>query len=305
MSAMETVRAISLAVVRRNVAFIEDCAMKTIDLNCDMGESYGVYTLGRDSEVIRFVTSANIACGFHAGDPRVMSRTVELATAHGVSVGAHPGFPDRLGFGRRQMDCSPDEIRDDVIYQVGALRAFCDVHGVKLQHVKPHGSLYTVAAADESLLRTLAQAIAAVDPKLLLVTLAAGNREYLAQIGREEGIQIVFEAFPDRAYTADGALVSRKLPGAVIHDPREAAERAVRMVKEGRVIAIDGSSIPMDAQTLCIHGDTPTSLELARLVRESLTREGVIVEPMGVTLSCARVEPGLGSSRADVRDLSG
>ena len=255
--------------------------MKTIDLNCDMGESYGVYTLGRDPEVIRYISSANIACGFHAGDPRVMSRTVELATAHGVSVGAHPGFPDRLGFGRRQMDCSPEEIRDDVIYQVGALRAFCDVHGVKLQHVKPHGSLHNMAAADESMLRTLARAMAALDAKLLLVTLAGRDSEYMAQIGREEGIQIVFEAFPDRAYTAEGALVSRKLPGAVIHDPMEAAERAVRMVKEGRVIAVDGSSIPMNAQTLCIHGDTPASLELACIIRESLEREGITVEPMG------------------------
>ncbi|MHC1742412.1 MAG: LamB/YcsF family protein [Syntrophobacteraceae bacterium] len=254
--------------------------MKRIDLNCDMGESYGVYTLGRDSEVIRFITSANIACGFHAGDPQVMSRTVRLAAAHGVAVGAHPGFPDRLGFGRRKLECSVDEIRDYMIYQVGALNAFCNVHGVQLRHVKPHGSLYNMAAADENLLRAIAQAVVGVNPELLLVTLAGGNNERLAQVGREEGVTVVFEAFPDRAYTAEGALASRKLPGALIHDPKEASERAVRIVKEGRVIATDGSSIRMDAQTLCIHGDTPTALELASTIRETLEREGITVQVM-------------------------
>lgn len=257
--------------------------MQQIDLNCDMGESYGVYTLGMDAEVIRFITSANIACGFHAGDPQVMSSAVKLAATHGVGVGAHPGFPDRLGFGRRKMDCTQDEITDYVIYQVGALRAFCTAHGVRLRHVKPHGSLYTMAAADESLLRTLARAVASVDPELLLVTLAGGNSERMAQLGREEGVTVVFEAFPDRAYTAEGALASRRLPGAVIHDPEEALERALRMVREGRVIAIDGSSVPMDVQTLCIHGDTPTALELARGIRAGLEREGIAVIPMGAS----------------------
>lgn len=258
--------------------------MKRIDLNCDMGESYGVYSLGQDTDVIGFISSANIACGFHAGDPQVMSRTVALAARHGVAVGAHPGFPDRLGFGRRSMDCTLDEIRDYVVYQAGALRAFCDLHRVKLQHVKPHGSLYNMAAADETLLRAIAQAVRGVDPELLLVTLAGANNDRAARIGREEGIRIVFEAFPDRAYTADGALASRKLPGAVIHDPLQASERAIRMVQEGRVVAIDGSIIPMDAQTLCIHGDTPTALQLARTIRGSLEREGITVEPMGRTL---------------------
>jgi 5-oxoprolinase (ATP-hydrolysing) subunit A len=255
--------------------------MRQIDLNCDMGESFGVYTLGMDAEVIRFITSANVACGFHAGDPGLMSRTVKLAATHGIRVGAHPGFPDRMGFGRRKMDCTLDEIKDYIVYQVGALSAFCAVYGVKLQHVKPHGSLYNMAAADEAILRAIARAVAGVDPGLLLVTLAGGNNERLAHVGREEGVKVVFEAFPDRAYTPEGTLASRRLPGAVIHDPEEASQRALRMVREGRVIAIDGSSVPMETQTLCIHGDAPNAPALARGIRERLEREGIALVPMG------------------------
>jgi 5-oxoprolinase (ATP-hydrolysing) subunit A len=258
--------------------------MKQIDLNGDMGESYGVYPFGMDADLIRLVTSANIACGFHAGDPRVMSETVRLAATHGVCVGAHPGFPDRLGFGRREMQCTLEEIRDYVIYQVGALSAFCAVHGVKLRHVKPHGSLYNMAAADESILRAIARAVAGVNPGLLLVSLAGGNNERLAQVGREEGIEVVFEAFPDRAYTSEGTLASRRLPGAVIHDPEEVSQRALRMVREGRVIALDGSSVPLEAQTLCIHGDAPNAPALARAIRGSLEREGIAVTPMGASV---------------------
>lgn len=254
--------------------------MKQIDLNSDMGESFGVYTLGSDEAVIRFVTSASVACGFHAGDPGVMDRTVRLAAAHGVAVGAHPGFPDRFGFGRRSMDCSPHEIRDDVRYQVGALRAFCDVHGVRLQHVKPHGSLYTLAAADESVLRAVAHAIAGLIPSLLLVMLACGDNERVRRIGREEGVRIVFEAFPDRAYAVGGSLIPRRLPGAVVTDPDVAAERALWMAREGRVKAVDGSWIDLDAQTLCVHGDSSHALELARAIRGALDREGIGVVPM-------------------------
>ncbi len=217
----------------------------------------------------------------------MMDRTVRLAADHGVAVGAHPGFPDRLGFGRRNMDCSPDEIRDDVRYQVGALRAFCDVHGVRLQHVKPHGSLYTRAAGDERILRAVAHAVAGLDPTLLLVMLAGADNERMRRIGREEGVQIIFEAFPDRAYRADGALVSRRHPGAVVADPEAAAERALWMAREGRVRTVEGSWVPLDAETLCIHGDSPCALELARTIRGALEQEGIRVVPMAEAVVCS------------------
>jgi UPF0271 protein len=255
--------------------------MERIDLNCDMGESFGVYTLGMDAEIIRYISSANIACGFHAGDPTVMGKTVELAADHGVGVGAHPGFPDLMGFGRRSMDCTPEEIRDYVTYQVGAVSAFCGRHGVRLQHVKPHGSLYDMAAGNEDIARAVARAVADVDRSLLLVALAGGNGALMSRIGREEGVKVVLEAFPDRAYTREGTLVSRRLPDAVIHDPDEAAERAVRMVKEGGVIAVDGSSVALEARTLCVHGDNPAAVSLAKAIRNRLEEEGVAVVRMG------------------------
>ena len=254
--------------------------MHRIDLNCDMGESFGVYTLGADRDVLQFVTSANIACGFHAGDPLVMDRTVKMAAAHGVGVGAHPGFPDLTGFGRRIMDCSPREIKDYVIYQIGAITAFCGIHGVALQHVKPHGSLYNMAVGNEPVARSLIEALAAVDGNLILVTLAGRHGDLMARIGKDTGIRIAMEAFPDRAYTSEGALVSRRHPGAVVRDPAEAAERAVRMVKERRIIAVDGSSIDIEAHTLCIHGDTPSAVEFSRRIREALETDGVQVLPL-------------------------
>lgn len=255
--------------------------MQKIDLNCDMGESFGVYTLGMDAEIIKYITSANIACGFHAGDPQVMDKTVKLAADQKVGIGAHPGFPDLMGFGRRNIDCAPEEIRNYVIYQVGAISAFCARHGVKLQHVKPHGSLYNMAVADEKIARAIIQAVAGVNRDLLLLLLAGGKSERMARIGHEEGVKIVFEAFADRAYTADGALVSRRLPGAVIKEADAAAERAVMMAKESRVTAIDGSSVYMEFQTLCVHGDTPGAVDMVRRIRECLEREGIAVRRMG------------------------
>ena len=255
--------------------------MKRIDLNCDMGESFGAYRLGRDEEVIQFITSANIACGFHAGDPLVLDRTVALAAARNVGVGAHPGFADLKGFGRRNMDCTPEEITADIIYQIGAIQAFCAVHKVPLQHVKPHGALYNMAVGNEPLARAIARAVAAVDPSLLLVTLAGGEAGLMARIGREEGVRVVFEAFPDRAYTPEGRLVSRRLPGAVITDPALATERAVRMATEGRIVAIDGSILEMEIDTLCVHGDTPTALALVQEIRGGLQKAGVALVPMG------------------------
>lgn len=251
-----------------------------IDLNCDMGESFGAYPLGNDDAIVALVSSANIACGFHAGDPKVMRRTVGLAVEHCVAIGAHPGFPDLRGFGRRAMACSPEEIGDDLTYQIGALQAFCTAHGGRLRHVKPHGALYNMAAGNEELVRAMARAIGRIDRNLLLVGLAGPDNGRMAAIAAEEGIAMVFEAFPDRAYTAEGMLVSRQRPGAVIHDPGEAAERALRMVRDGVVAAIDGTVVAVSAQTLCIHGDNPQGVDLAAAIRQRLEAAGIVIQPM-------------------------
>lgn len=259
--------------------------MKKIDINCDMGEGFGAYKIGMDGDVIRYISSANIACGFHAGDPQVMNRTVKLAKENGVGVGAHPGYPDLAGFGRRNMDCTPNEVRDDVIYQIAALQGFCALHGVKLQHVKPHGSLYNMCVGNESLSKAVVEAIVAVDPNLLWVMLGGAQAGLARKISDAAGIRVVFEAFPDRAYTPDGKLASRKLPGAVINDPRLAAEQAVRMAKEGTVIATDGTVIEMEVQTLCVHGDNPSALNHVRTIRKALENEGLCIVPLGAGLT--------------------
>ncbi len=252
-----------------------------IDLNCDMGESFGAYSLGMDNEVLRHVTSANIACGWHAGDPLVMERTVKMAVENGVGPGAHPGYPDLLGFGRRNMDCTADEIRNYLVYQIGALAAFCRVHGVRLQHVKPHGALYLMAVEDETVARAAAEAVVSVDPDLLYVALAGAKGETMRRIGEAVGLKVVYEAFPDRAYTPEGTLVSRRQPGAVIKDPGKVGRRALRMAKEGVVVAVDGTEIPLEVQTLCVHGDNPSAVDLVRSIRKTLESEGVEVIPMG------------------------
>jgi UPF0271 protein len=251
-----------------------------IDLNCDMGESFGVYSLGMDSAIIASVSSANIACGFHAGDPQVMGRTIRLAQEHGVAIGAHPGFPDLRGFGRRAMACSLEEMSDDLTYQIGALQAFCTAHGVRLCHVKPHGALYNMAAGNEDLVRAMARTIGRIDRSLLLVGLAGRDNGRMAAIAAKEGVTMIFEAFPDRVYTPEGTLMSRRLPGAVIHDPEAAADRALRMVTEGVVEAADGTEIPLTAQTLCVHGDNPQGVALVATIRARLEAAGVIIRPM-------------------------
>ena len=261
-----------------------------IDLNCDMGESFGAYTLGRDHEIITAVSSVNIACGFHAGDPHVMRRTVRLAREHQVAVGAHPGFPDLLGFGRRIMACDPEEVADFVTYQVGALQAFCAAEGVRLSHVKPHGALYNMAVGNQALIRVMARAVAGIDPQLRLVLLAGRHAEAMADTAGAEGVTTVFEAFPDRAYTAEGVLAPRSLPGAVIHDPEVAAARALRMVRDGVVVALDGAVTPLSAQTLCVHGDNPAGVALARTIRATLEAAGVEVRP--VVTETGRSEQG-------------
>jgi UPF0271 protein len=255
--------------------------MQRVDLNCDMGESFGAWTIGMDAEVITHITSANIACGFHAGDPLVMNRTVAMAAAHGVGVGAHPGFPDLQGFGRRNMDCTPEEVKNDIVYQVGALKAFCAVHGVVLQHVKPHGALYNAAVGNEPLARAIAEAVASVDDRLILVALAGSQAPLMARIGSQTGLRIAFEAFPDRAYTGEGRLVSRRLPGAVIKDPATAAARALEMARDGRVKSVDGTVLKMEIHTLCVHGDNPAALGLVAEIRRTLEENGLKLMPMG------------------------
>jgi len=251
-----------------------------IDMNSDVGESFGVYRLGLDEEVIPHITSANIACGFHAGDPGVMRRTVALAKQFGVEVGAHPGYPDLMGFGRRNVDATLEEIQDYIIYQTGALMAFAQSQGLKLQHVKAHGSLYNMAVANPKIWEAMAEAIAKVNRDIILAVLASSKREFLLEIGKRHGIRIAFEAFPDRAYNKDGSLVSRREKGAVIHDHEIVAKRALKMALEGKVVAIDGTEIELKADTLCVHGDNPAAVEMVKRIRQELRDAGASVIPM-------------------------
>ncbi len=254
--------------------------MKIIDLNCDMGESFGAYNLGMDKEVMAHITSANIACGFHAGDPMVLNKTIKMAVENNVGIGAHPGYPDLLGFGRRNMACSEDEIKHYVVYQIGAIQAFCKVHGATLQHVKPHGALYLEAVENETMARAIAKAIISLDPALFFVALAGKKGEMMRHVGEELGLKVVYEAFPDRAYTPEGTLASRKQPGAVISDPKEVAKRALDMAK-GFVMAVDGTKIELDVQTLCVHGDNIGAVNLVKNIKETLEANEIIVKPMG------------------------
>ena len=251
-----------------------------IDINCDMGESFGVYTLGLDEEVIKYITSANIACGYHAGDPLVMEQTIALAKEHGVSVGAHPGFPDLMGFGRRNIDATLSEIKGYMVYQIGALQAFAKAQGLKVEHVKPHGALYLMAVEDEKISEAVVESITSVDKDLIFVALAGSKGEKMTKIGEKVGLRVAYEAFPDRAYTPDGTLVSRRQPGAVIKDPDVVAQRALMMAQEGKVVAIDGKDIPFRPETLCVHGDTPGAVNLVRKIRQTLTEAGVEVIPL-------------------------
>lgn len=250
-----------------------------MDLNCDMGESYGAYKLGMDEDVIKHITSANIACGWHAGDPAVMRKTVQMAKESRVGIGAHPGYPDLLGFGRRNMDCTAEEIKDYIVYQIGALQAFAKVLGAKVVHVKPHGNLYLTAVDDEKTAMAIAEAIVSIDPNLIYMALGGAKGAMMREIGKKVGLKVAFEAFPDRAYTPEGTLVSRRQAGAVIKDPEMVAERALMMTK-GKVIAIDGREISLDVHTLCVHGDTPGSVNLTKRIGEKLSSAGVDLVPI-------------------------
>jgi UPF0271 protein len=249
--------------------------MSWIDLNCDLGESFGRWSLGHDAEVMDNITSANVACGYHAGDPNVMRDTVRLARSKGVAVGAHPGFPDLVGFGRRNMAASPRDVEDFVLYQIGALHAIAVAEGVRLQHVKAHGALYNMAIRDRVLADAIARAVSAFDRSLILFGLPGTE---LLRAGEAAGLPVAAEGFADRAYEPDGSLTPRSRQGAVIHDPDEVVRRAVRMARDGVVTATNGQDVPMRVATICTHGDTPGSHELTRLLRAGLEREGIVVK---------------------------
>ncbi|MDO5550422.1 MAG: 5-oxoprolinase subunit PxpA [Lachnospiraceae bacterium] len=246
--------------------------MYSVDLNCDLGESFGNYICGLDEEVIPFISSANVACGFHASDPVVMAKTVELAKANKVCVGAHPGYPDLVGFGRRNLNASPAEVKAMVQYQIGALKAFCTAQGIPLCHVKPHGAMYNMAGKDAKLAEAICEGIQEVDPELILLGLSGS--EMLKAAGRM-GLKAAKEVFADRAYEEDGSLVARTKPGAMITDENEAIQRVICMVKEGKVTAVTGKEIQVEAHSICVHGDGPKALAFVQKIREALIQEGI------------------------------
>jgi UPF0271 protein len=245
-----------------------------IDLNGDVGESFGAYEIGHDAALIPILTSANIACGFHAGDPGVMRATVALAREHGTAIGAHPGFPDLVGFGRREIKATPREVEDFIAYQIGALAAIAAAQGARLAHVKPHGALYNMAARDADLADAIARAIAAVDPTLKLFGLPGSKS---LEAARRHQLRVVNEAFADRAYRRDGSLVPRSEPGAVIDDEELVVNRAVAIASDRVIVAADGTRVPLDVETICVHGDTPGAAVLASRIRKALGVAGIQV----------------------------
>lgn len=253
-------------------------SMHRIDLNCDMGESFGAYSLGQDETIMRHVSSANIACGFHAGDPGTIRSTVKLAISCGTSIGAHPGLPDLAGFGRRRMDISPREAYEMMIYQIGAVQAFARSEGASLAHVKPHGALYNMAAQDEALAEAIAEAVYKVDGGLLLYGFAGSA---LIRAAERIGIRGVHEVFADRSYESDGSLTGRSLPGAVIHDSEAAAVRAVDMILRGEVLSRQGTPLAIQADTVCVHGDTPDAYKHVMALRSALAAANIEVEAPG------------------------
>jgi UPF0271 protein len=250
--------------------------MTTIDLNSDLGEGFGIWTLGDDDALLGVVTSANVACGFHAGDPSTMRRVCATAAARGVAVGAHVGYRDLAGFGRRSIDVDPGELADEVVYQLAALDGFCRLAGTRVKYVKPHGALYNRTVADPVQAGAVVDAVRAYDPDLPVLGLPGSE---LLATAEAAGLWAVPEAFADRGYTPDGTLVPRSEPGAVVTDPDRVAARAVAMAVDGTVTAVDGSTVAVDARSLCLHGDTPGAAVLARRVRAALVDAGVVVEP--------------------------
>jgi UPF0271 protein len=250
----------------------------TIDLNSDLGESFGPYVIGDDVGLFGLISSANVACGFHGGDPRIMEQTVAAARAHGVAVGAHPGFLDLVGFGRRAIAATPEEVRTDVLYQLGALDAFCRGAGVALQHVKPHGALYNVAVSQPAVAEAIAAAVRTYNPDLILL---AQPGTALIAAGEAAELRVAREGFADRAYNADGTLVSRQISCALITDPAEAATRMLRLVTERRLRTLDGEDLELSVDSICTHSDTPGALAIVRAVRDRLEAAGIAVRPLG------------------------
>ena len=248
-----------------------------VDLNSDLGESYGAYTMGMDSEVLKYVTTANVACGFHAGDPLTMDKTIKLAIENNTMVGAHPGYPDLLGFGRRNMDITKDEAKAYMLYQLGALAAFAKANNTSLQHIKLHGAFYNTTSINETLAEGIIEGIIEYDKNIILLALSGCK---LAKMAEEKGLRVAHEVFADRAYNTDGTLVSRKLPGSMIHDEILALERIKMMVKEGKVQAIDGSYISIKADSICVHGDNPKAVEFVKFIKESLEEDGIEIKPL-------------------------
>jgi len=253
--------------------------MDRIDLNCDLGESFGAYRMGADHELLPWISSANIACGFHAGDPAVMRRTVRGAVERGVAIGAHPGLLDPAGFGRRKLEISPDEAYELVIYQAGALLGFALAAGTRLAHLKPHGALYHMAVRDVAIAEAVATAAHDLDPALVLFGLPGSE---LLAAGERAGLATAAEAFADRNYLASGALVARSRDDALVLDPARAAARAVRVVREGRIASVDGEDVALQPQTICIHGDVPNAPAIARAVHDALVRAGVTITALAV-----------------------
>lgn len=250
--------------------------MPNIDINSDLGESFGAWNMGDDAAMLDIVTSANVACGFHAGDPAGILRTLKAAAAKNVMIGAHVSYPDKVGFGRRNMDVASDELTADVIYQIGSLQALAKAAGTSVRYVKPHGALYNTIAHDRRQAMAVIEAIRAIDPALVLVALAGSP---LIELARSEGLQCVAEAFADRAYTPQGTLVSRREPGAVLHDPELVAQRMLRLVQSGSIEAIDGSLVRIEADSICVHGDSPAAVEMARELRRVLEHANTSLQP--------------------------
>ncbi len=247
---------------------------KTIDLNADLGEGFGVYSYGADAELIPLVSSANIACGRHGGDPSVIRRAAALAAKNGTVIGAHPGYPDLTGFGRRQMALSPTELTDELLYQLGALDGVCRAEGTRIRYVKPHGALYNAAAKDEKLALAVCGAVRLYDPALMLLC-PAGSA--MAKAAEEGGIACAREFFADRAYMEDGSLTPRSMPNAVIADENAVLERVLKAVREGKVLSMDGGEIAIRFDSICLHGDNPSAVRLARAIRAALTTSGVTI----------------------------
>lgn len=248
-----------------------------MDLNADLGESFGIWSLGRDEKILPYLSSCNIACGLHAGDPLVMQKTVRLAAAQNIGIGAHPSYPDLQGFGRRKMELSPEEVYAFVLYQIGALHAFLKAQKAELAHVKPHGALYNLAAKDKKVASAIASAIKDFDPNLIFLGQASSS---MIEVGQELGLRTCSEAFADRNYTTDGSLLSRSHPEALIINPQEAAQRAVKMIKEGKVRTVEGEEISISFQSLCVHGDNPAAAEILKAIRQAFMENGIQVLPL-------------------------